>query len=292
MKGCVEPQHSRERMPVTSPQLPKVDVSNLRCLAFDAVGTLIFAEPSVAKVYASVGQRFGSKMTADEIGPRFREALCRADAEAERWFGELGRTNEEYERDFWRRMVREVLPDASEPERCFETLFEHFAQPTSWRCFEDVDVTLTELQKRGYRVLIASNFDARLHSVCDGLHELRDVRTRVISSLVGYRKTHPGFYAAVVDAAECAVSEVLMIGDDFENDVLSAQKAGIEAVHLRRDSLATATASLPPLSLPQWSRASVLRAESSVVQKPASHRDKLGGGVEIKTLSDLLEWLP
>ena len=246
-------------MPVTSPQLPKLDVSNLRCVAFDAVGTLIFAEPSVANVYATVGQQFGPKVTADEIGPRFREALCRADTEAERWFGELGRTNEDYEREFWQRMVREVLPDAGEPERCFEMLFDHFGQPSSWRCFEDVGSTLAQLQARGYRVLIASNFDARLHSVCDGLSELREVRTRVISSLVGYRKTHPGFYTAVVEAAECDVSEVLMIGDDFENDVVSAQKAGIAAVHLRREGT----------SMPK------------AAEIPA-----------IKSLSDLLEWLP
>ncbi len=283
---------------MTSSPLLNVDVSKIRCLAFDAVGTLIFAEPSVAVTYASVGQRFGSQVTAEEIGPRFREALCRADTEAERWFGELGRTNEEYEREFWRRMVREVLPDAAEAESCFEMLFEHFAQPTSWRCFEDVGSTLTQLQSRGYRVLVASNFDARLHRVCDGLSELRDVRTRVISSLVGYRKTHPGFYAAVVDAAEGDPSTVLMIGDDFENDVVSARDAGIAAVHLKRELPPTATASPPPLSLPRWNQASALRmtpSESNLVQKPASHRAELGGVADVETIGslfDLLEWLP
>jgi len=259
MEGCVEPQHSGEGMPVMNSLLPKLDVSKIRYLAFDAVGTLIFAEPSVANVYATVGQQFGSKVTADEIGPRFREALCRADTEAERWFGELGRTNEDYEREFWQRMVREVLPDAGEPERCFEMLFDHFGQPSSWRCFDDVGSTLAQLRTRGYRVLIASNFDARLHSVCDGLHELQEVSTRVISSLAGYRKTHQGFYAAVLKAAECEAREVLMIGDDFENDVVSSRNAGIAAVHLRREGTSMPKAAEVPT---------------------------------IKTLSDLLEWLP
>ncbi len=253
-------------MPVIESHLPSVDVSKIRCLAFDAVGTLIFAEPSVAAVYASIGQQFGSRVTAEEIGPRFREAMTHADNEAERWFGELGRTNEDYEREFWRRIVRDVLPDVGDAERCFETLFEHFSQPRSWRCFEDVGATLTELQGRGYRVLVASNFDARLHRVCDGLRELRDVRSRVISSLIGYRKTHPGFYTAVVDTAECDASEVLMIGDDFENDVVSAQKAGIAAVHLQRDA--------------------------NVGESRSDSHSSHGMTRLLGSLSDLLEWLP
>ncbi len=281
-------------------ELSSLDVSKIRCLAFDAVGTLIFAEPSVPSVYASVGQQFGSKVTPDEIGPRFREALSRADTEAERWFGELGRTNEEYEREFWRRMVREVLPDAGEPERCFEMLFEHFAQPTSWHCFEDVGETLTELQKRGYRVLIASNFDARLHSVCDGLSELRDVQTRVISSLVGYRKTHSGFYAAVVDAAECDVSEVLMIGDDFENDVVSARKAGIAAVHLRRElsPKVVGTFHVPSAAYSaEWNlRKGPDRMSSPFPVARSDDEDAADGTWNVPTtlgtLFNLLEWLP
>lgn len=132
--------------------------------------------------------------------------------------------------------MRDVLPDVVESSACFKSLFEHFGQPESWRCFDDVAATLKELGQRGYRVLIASNFDARLNRVCNGLAELRDVRCRVISSLVGYRKTHRGFYSAVVEAAECDSSEVLMVGDDLVNDVESARAAGIAAMHLRREA--------------------------------------------------------
>lgn len=207
-----------------------------RCIALDAVGTLIYAEPSVAAAYALHGQRFGSRLPADEVRRRFAEAFRRADESAVEKFGEPGRTNEEFEREFWRQVVQDVLPDVTEPSACFESLFEHFGQPKSWRCFDDVAETLQELSQRGYRVLIASNFDARLNRVCDGLAELRDVGCRVISSLVGYRKTHRGFYSAVVEAAECEPSEVLMVGDDLVNDVESARAAGIAAVHLRRDA--------------------------------------------------------
>ena len=207
-----------------------------RCIALDAVGTLIYAEPSVAAAYVQIGQRFGSRLSAEDVRQRFAEAFRRADASGVARFGEPGRTNEEHEHEFWRQVVQEVLPDVTDQAACFEELFEHFAKPESWRCFDDVAGTLPQLAQRGYRVLIASNFDARLNRVCDGLLELCEVRCRVISSLVGYRKTHRGFYDCVVEAAECDRSEVLMVGDDLVNDVESARAAGIAAVHLRRDA--------------------------------------------------------
>lgn len=248
--------------------------SRFRCIAFDAVGTLIFAEPSVAAAYAAIGQRFDSRQTAAVIKPRFAEAMRRADEYSVVRFGEPGRTNEEHEREFWQRVVLNVLGDVSDSQACFQELFEHFARPESWRCFEDVGPTLREIQRRGYRVVIASNFDARLNRVCDGLDELRDVKCRVISSLVGYRKTHRRFYTAVAQAAECESSEVLMVGDDFVNDVESARAAGIAAVHLRRESVPRPSGSSP-----------------SSIKRPLP--DGRGTDrVEIRSLADLLEMLP
>ena len=253
--------------------------SRFQCIAFDAVGTLIFAEPAVSAAYTEMGRRHGSSQSAEQVKSQFAEAMRRADELSVARFGEPGRTNEEHERDFWQQVVRDVLPDLREPNACFAELFEHFARPESWQCFDDVGRTLTELQRRGYRILIASNFDGRLNHVCDGLPGLREVRCRVISSLVGYRKTHPGFYVAVAQAAECDASEVLMVGDDFVNDVESARAAGVAAVHLRRDGVGSLFPAAQSLS-------DICRPESG---RPEKNSRPLG---EITSLTDLLEWLP
>ena len=140
-----------------------------RCIALDAVGTLIFAEPSVSIAYTEIGRRHGSRQSTEQVKSRFADAMHRAEELSIARFGEPGRTSEEYEWDFWQQVVRDVLPDLREPQACFAELFEHFARPESWRCFDDVARTLSSLEHRGYRVLIASNFDARLDRVCDGL---------------------------------------------------------------------------------------------------------------------------
>ena len=251
------------------------DSRHFRCIAFDAVGTLIFAKPSVSVAYTEIGARFGSRHSAEQVKGRLAEAMRRAGELSVARFGEADRTDEEHEREFWRRVVFDVLPDVGEPEVCFTELFEHFARPESWRCFADVGPTLRELERRGYQVLIASNFDARLNRVCDGLNELRDVRCRVISSLVGYRKTHRGFYAAVADAAGCDPSDVLMVGDDLTNDVESARAAGLAAVHLRR----AAENSLKPEA-----PAKFLESQASLALQAST--------AELRTLTELLEWLP
>lgn len=240
-----------------------------RCVALDAVGTLIYAEPAVGAAYAQFGQRFGSRLSAEQIKTRFAEAYRRADESAAVRFGEPGRTNEDHEREFWRQVVEDVLPDVADRSTCFAELFEHFRRPESWRCFDDVAATLRELDRRGYRMLIASNFDARLNRVCDGLPELRGVERRVISSLVGYRKSHRGFYDAVVAASGCDRDEVLMVGDDFANDVESARAAGLTAWHLRRGFV------VPPLGGVSFGQ---------------HEDDRLKA--ELRTLTDLLEMLP
>lgn len=245
-----------------------------RGIALDAVGTLIFAKPAVSAAYSEIGSRYGSQQSAEQIKGRLAEAMRRAGELSVARFGEADRTDEDHERDFWRQVVCEVLPDLHEPEACFAELFEHFARPESWQCFDDVARTLTELERRGYRVLIASNFDARLNRVCDGLPGLRAVRRRVISSLVGYRKTHPGFYRAVAEAAECDASEVLMVGDDLANDVESARAAGLAAVHLRRESV-------PRLS-----------GSGSALRDQPLPDSRGTDWLELSSLTDLLERLP
>lgn len=223
---------------MTSPPPTAVDTHRLRWIAFDAVGTLLRVSPPVAEVYGRVGRRLGSRLIEPEIVERFPRvfaAVERDDGREADW-NDPARltTNEERERRRWREIVAAVLDDVTDRDRAFEELFAHFARPEAWVCYPDVQPTLTALAAAGYRLAIASNFDARLHPLCDHLPELRPVALRVISSEVGYRKPSAYFYRALLDAAGCAPHEMLMVGDDLLNDVQGARRAGLPAVRLRR----------------------------------------------------------
>ncbi len=198
----------------------------IRAIFFDAVGTLIHPEPPAAAVYAAVGRRFGSRLTETEIALRFRTAFARQEAldRAAGW-----QTSEERERQRWRDIVGEVLDDVSDKERCFEELFNHFSRPGAWRCEPGVFDILNDLG-RAYTVGVASNYDARLHSLLQALPDLRPIQQVIISSEVGWRKPAPQFFLALSIRVGYPPAEILFVGDDPVNDYGGARAAGLPAV--------------------------------------------------------------
>jgi len=134
------------------------------------------------------------------------------------------------------------LFDANDIDNCFESLHAHFGQPTAWRAFPDVAETLLGLEQQGIEVLVASNFDERLHPICDELPELRPLRRRVVSASIGWHKPSPHFYSRLIEIAGCPASQILMVGDDQENDVTAAGASGLRAVLINREGPVTVDA--------------------------------------------------
>jgi putative hydrolase of the HAD superfamily len=213
--------------------------AKLRWIAFDAVGTLIEPVPSAADAYYEVARRHGSRLSRDEISRRFQRTFRETERGKHASPGESRlATSESIEKERWRAIVSAVIDDVSNVDLCFDELFDHFARPESWKCFSDVKTTLDRLRRMGLNVAIASNFDGRLHGVCDGLDVLRDFACRVISAEVGFRKPSPRFFEALLSVAGCRPEELLMVGDDDENDCAGARRVGIDAVLVDRRRIA------------------------------------------------------
>jgi putative hydrolase of the HAD superfamily len=220
--------------------------SGIRAIFFDAVGTLIHPEPPAATVYAAVGHRYGSRLTEPEIGARFLTAFFRQEAHD---MAAGLRTSEERERQRWRDIVGEVLDDVSDKERCFEDLFTHFSRPEAWRAEPAIGNVLNALA-HSYVVGVASNYDARLHSVLRGLPEFRQVQHVIISSEVGWRKPAPQFFEALCVRVGLRPAEILFVGDDHVNDYGGARAAGLSAVLITKGDTGTAEMVRTLLELP------------------------------------------
>ena len=108
-----------------------------RWVVFDAVGTLMEPDPTVAVAYHRVGAKYGSRLSVADVGARFRRAFRASETDSfpggpepgERW-----RTSDSFEEERWRWIVREVFPEVRDQEGCFRELWDHFARPASWRC--------------------------------------------------------------------------------------------------------------------------------------------------------------
>ena len=217
------------------------DPHGIRWIAFDAVGTLIRPSPSVGVIYQRVGARHGSRLGVDAVAQRFHDIFARLGESHELACGcsEAGdnlHTCDLRERLRWQRIVQAVLDDVQNPDACFEELFAHFGQADAWICFPEVGPALRRLREAGYRLAIASNFDARLHTVMDGTPELGEIELRLISSEIKHRKPSARFFAALTRATGAAPSEMLFVGDDPMIDVAAAQTAGFSALQIDRDN--------------------------------------------------------
>jgi putative hydrolase of the HAD superfamily len=205
----------------------------VRAILFDAVGTLIYPDPPVAKAYASAAARFGVEFAEQEIIGRFSTAFAREEAIGR---ANGGVTSQTREVSRWRAIVADVFRDAvSKAAICdeiFADLWRHFAQPESWHVDPEAAACWQALAERGLLVGIASNFDDRLIEIARHLPPLDRARHLFISARIGYRKPAPQFFRAIERDLGIEARELLSVGDEFENDYLGAKAAGWQSLLL------------------------------------------------------------
>lgn len=215
----------------------------------DAVGTLIYPSPSVGEVYQQAAAAQGLKLPLPEVKGRFSQAYHSIAYPAQA-------TSDAADRLRWQQVVSAVFPElAPAAQRAvFETLWHHFEQPSAWKLFEDAKSLLQRLQSSQYSTAIASNFDARLHTILQGHPELAWIPHRFISSEIGASKPHPAFFASAAQQLGVDPQQLLLAGDDYQADVLGGISSGLNVAWLQRN---------PPLSPESISELSQLRKNHS-----------------------------
>ncbi|MFO1002135.1 MAG: HAD-IA family hydrolase [Planctomycetaceae bacterium] len=204
--------------------------SKIRVVAFDAVGTLIYAEPSVTATYCRILTELTGRSVEES---HVRRVLVKR--LTERSEHDDLRTNEASERQFWYDLIAELVADVGRIDPCFCALYDHFGRACNWRCYDDVAATLTGLKSAGLQLMLASNFDERLNAVAAGLNELSGISHVIISSEVGWRKPAPEFFDIVCRQTDCSPGEILFVGDDLVNDIHGAERAGMATAWIDRN---------------------------------------------------------
>jgi putative hydrolase of the HAD superfamily len=189
-----------------------------RVILLDAVGTTIHPAEDVGVTYWQFGNDHGSELSQEAVRLRFHQAFRRADP--------MDMTSEEIESQRWRAIVAEVFADVGDTEALFLDLWQHYAEPASWRVYGDVAPFLCTVLDRNIRVILASNFDVRLRMIVQGLPELGGINHLAISSEVGWKKG-PMFFRKVLQEFGVAAHEAVVIGDDPIADYHIAREAGL-----------------------------------------------------------------
>lgn len=203
----------------------------LQAILFDAVGTLFRAEPEIATVYTSAGAAFGLQLTREQVSSRFREAYRQVFAPHDI---QQRSADHQHDRRRWQAVVQQVFRELEDTEPLFQTLWNHFASPTAWQLFADVPAAWQEVRRRGLLVGIASNYDHRLLEVIAGHALLADCPHLFHSAGLGHAKPAPRFFREIEQKLQLPPREILLVGDDWENDYQGAIGAGWQAVYLDR----------------------------------------------------------
>lgn len=217
-----------------------------KAILFDAVGTLLEADPPVAIAYRDAARSLGIELATSEVKSRLAAAMRRDRTVGFTGTGaaalQLPPTSEAIEHARWQRVVAEVFETSCElTEELFTKLWQHFADPASWRLAADarqVIETLVALQSDSRPVIgLASNFDARLLPLCQALAPLEKLAPIFISSQCGYPKPDPRFFRHVEQHLGCRSDEVVLVGDDFYCDAVGAASAGWQVIWLAGDQV-------------------------------------------------------
>lgn len=123
-------------------------------------------------------------------------------------------------------------------EAAVRRVIELQSDPASYVIFPEVPHALAHLQAKGLRLGIVSNNGWWLPDLVKQLGLAAFFDAVVTSARVGYRKPRSEIFVHALEAIGATTEEALFVGDDYENDVLGAQAAGLRAVHLdRRDDV-------------------------------------------------------
>lgn len=204
---------------------------SVSCIAFDFCGTLAELQPSSTEILGGwLGSRFGRRPGEE----RLAEALRQASAEMP--YSSLTVTGERARRTYFVGFNARVLQllgfDAAEGEELYACFKQH---ERHWVMKPGAAKVLKGLRAKGYRVVLASNFDAHLATLLSagGSAELFDAM--FVSAELRIEKPELAFYRHVRESLGCALDHIAMVGDDLGLDVLPARQAGFKPVHLRQD---------------------------------------------------------
>jgi putative hydrolase of the HAD superfamily len=134
-------------------------------------------------------------------------------------------------RDFAPTVDRQLADD--ELDRTFAVYLEGYE--AGWVAYDDAPPVLARVRSAGLPMAVLTNGDQAQQEAKLRVIGLLDCCGPVLaSSSVGVAKPHPLAYAAACAAVGAAPQDVLMVGDNYELDVLAPRDAGMQAVHLDR----------------------------------------------------------
>jgi putative hydrolase of the HAD superfamily len=198
----------------------------IEAVLFDAADTLFTTRGSVGEIYGRVAREYGCTASFDEIQQAFNRQF--------RHSGPLSAANEKV---WWRDVVRRVFSEVGmirEFNRFFEQVYDQFRDSRAWILFPETREVLSELRQRDLSLGVISNFDSRIYGVMEELGILSFFKSVTISSETGFAKPSPEIFEIAAKSLRNSPSQILLIGDSLNDDVLAGSRSGLHTALVDR----------------------------------------------------------
>jgi len=208
-----------------------------RAIFFDAFGTLILWEESEPHLYLSQRlARVGLNVSPEKVAEIINRWGIHLAEKVERKpeFATLAR---ERNRPFWDYFYTYLLREAGiegDLSHYITSMYESFLDDESLYPDPEALELLPRLRSRGLILGMVSNAPKRLNDLCQRMGLALDLI--VTSAEVGVEKPDPAIFHAALSKAGVKPEETVYVGDDYNNDVQGAERAGLKALLLDRQN--------------------------------------------------------
>lgn len=205
---------------------------NVRACFVDAAGTLMKPREPVGITYARAARSRGIPADPVVVEQRFRQAF--------REHAAKGHVQRGDGRAFWSPIVKESI--GADDDVVVQQLWEHYLEPRAWWVDTSALNVLGQVARTGVKLGILSNWDTRLRILYNRFALDRMFPILVCSAEHDVEKPDAEIFRIACTAAGVSPSEAVHVGDDPENDVAGANRAGLVGLLYDED---TGWASLP-----------------------------------------------
>ncbi len=204
-----------------------------RALLLDALGTLVRLDPPAPALRAELDRRFGVAVSEEQ-------ASLALSAEISYYRDHLQEGRDEASLLALRERCAEVLHASLPSSRAIaaigrDEMTQLLLASLRFSAFDDALPALQAAHRRGWRLVVVSNWDVSLPEVLQGVGLLDRLDGVVTSAEVGARKPDRRVFVEALRRAGVGPDDAVHVGDSPLEDIVGARSAGVRAVLLARD---------------------------------------------------------
>ncbi|MBU2536451.1 MAG: HAD-IA family hydrolase [Chloroflexi bacterium] len=207
----------------------------IKAVFFDLYHTLLGYDPPREELQAEALKDFGIEVNSESL----LHPLVVADEYIYREHARvsLGQRSKEEQMAVWAQYERILLREAdieADDQRIMGLLGKMREFELKQVLFDDVLPTLNELKKQGLTLGLISNVDQDITTLLDNLGLTALLQVVVTSQDTGFNKPSPEIFQEAVKRAGVRANEALYVGDQYQIDVVGANRAGMKGILIDR----------------------------------------------------------